>query len=141
MPDIKMKEILAEMLGAMAGTWCIVVADNDGMLLSSWTSADNKLPPEMLCGFIQTINDTIDAFKKSTATFGKLDDVIYSLAFSYVVIKAIADGACFMVINAPKSVPLGIIRTQASIFAPKLEQALPGREPIPNRDSMGTVIR
>jgi predicted regulator of Ras-like GTPase activity (Roadblock/LC7/MglB family) len=141
MPDTKMKEILAEMLGAMAGTWSIVVADNDGMLLSSWTSPDNKLPPEMLCGFIQTINDAIDAFKKSTAAFGKLDDVIYSLAFSYVVIKAIADGACFMVINAPKSVPLGIIRTQANIFAPKLEQALPGREPIPNRDSMWTVIR
>lgn len=114
MPDIKMKDILSEMAGGLAGTWVIIVADNDGMLLSSWDSPDNKLPPEMLGGFIQTINEAIDAFKQSTTEFGKLDDVIFSTAFSYQVMKPIADGACFMVINAPKTVPLGMIRMAAN---------------------------
>ena len=141
MADTKMKEILTEMTGALPGTWAIIIADNDGMLLSSWTSLDNKLPPEMLGGFIQTINGAIDAFKRSTEGFGKLDDIIYSLGFSYIVIKPIADGACFIVFNAPKSVPLGMIRTSANIYAPKLEQALPGHEPIPNHNGAGTVAR
>jgi hypothetical protein len=44
----------------------------------------------------------------STTEFGKLDDVIFSTAFSYQVIKPIADGTCFMVVNAPKTVPLGM---------------------------------
>lgn len=140
MPDTKMKEILTEMTGSLAGTWAIIVADNDGMLLSSWTSPDNKLPPEMLGGFIQTINGAIDAFKRSTEGFGKLDDIIYSLGFSYIVIKPIADGACFIVFNAPKSVPLGMILTSAKIYAPKLEQSLPGHEVLPNREGIGTVI-
>jgi predicted regulator of Ras-like GTPase activity (Roadblock/LC7/MglB family) len=140
MPEMKMKEILAEMTGSIPGTWVIAIADNDGMLLSSWSSPDNKLPPEMLGGFIQTINDAIDAFKRSTEGFGKLDNIIYTLGFSYIVIKPIADGACFIVLNAPKSVPLGMIRTAANIYAPKLEQALPGHEPIPNRNGIGTVV-
>jgi len=126
MPETKMKEILTEMTGALPGTWAIIVADNDGMLLSSWTSPDNKLPPEGLGGFIQTINGAIDAFKRSTEGFGKLDDIIYSLGFSYIVIKPIADGACFILFNAPKSVPLGMLLASAKVYAPRLEQALPG---------------
>jgi predicted regulator of Ras-like GTPase activity (Roadblock/LC7/MglB family) len=140
MPDMKMKELLAEMAGGLAGTWVIIVADNDGMLLSSWDSPDNKLPPEMLGGFIQTINEAIDAFKQSTTEFGKLDDVIFSTAFSYQVIKPIADGACFMVVNAPKTVPLGMIRMAANNYTPRLEQALPGHETLPRRDGMGTIV-
>jgi predicted regulator of Ras-like GTPase activity (Roadblock/LC7/MglB family) len=140
MPDIKMKEVLAEMANGLAGTWVITVADNDGMLLAFWAAPENKLPPEMLGGFIQTINEAINAFKQSTTEFGKLDDVIFSMGFSSIVIKPIADGACFMVINAPKDVPLGMIRMACNNYSPRLEQALPGQEPSPRRDGMGTVV-
>lgn len=140
MPDIKMKELLSEMAGGLAGIWVVIVADNDGMLLSSWDSPDNKLPPEILGGFIQTINEAIDAFKQSTTEFGQLDDVIFSTAFSYMVVKPIAAGACFMVVNAPKTVPLGMIRMANNNYASRLEQALPGREPMPRRDGMGTIV-
>jgi predicted regulator of Ras-like GTPase activity (Roadblock/LC7/MglB family) len=139
-PDMKMKDILSEMAGGLAGTWVIAVADNDGMLLSSWDSPDNKLPPDSLGGFIQTINEAIDAFKQSTTEFGNLDDVIFSTAFSYQLIKPIADGACFMVVNAPKTVPLGMIRMAANNYTPRLEQALPGHETLPRRDAMGTIV-
>jgi predicted regulator of Ras-like GTPase activity (Roadblock/LC7/MglB family) len=140
MTDIKMKDLLSEMAGELAGTWVIVVADSDGMLLSSWASPDNKLPPEMMGGFIQTINEAIEAFKQSTTGFGKLDDVIFSMGFSSVVIKPMADGACFMVVNAPNTVPLGMIRMAANNYAPKLEQALPGHEALPRRDGVETVV-
>jgi predicted regulator of Ras-like GTPase activity (Roadblock/LC7/MglB family) len=139
-PDIKMKDILSEMAGDLAGTWVIIIADSDGMMLSSWSSPDNKLPPEMLGGFIQTINEAIDAFKQSTTGFGKLDDVIFSMGFSSLVIKPMAEGACFMVVNAPKTVPLGMIRMAANNYVPRLEQALPGHEPMPNRNGIGTVV-
>jgi predicted regulator of Ras-like GTPase activity (Roadblock/LC7/MglB family) len=139
--DIKMKDILSEMAGELAGTWVIIVADNDGMLLSSWDSPDNKLPPETLGGFIQTVNDAINAFKQSTTGFGKLDDVIFSMGFSAMVIKPIADGACFIVVNAPKAVPLAMIRMAVKNYAPKLEQVLPGYESLPSRTGMGTVVR
>jgi len=94
----------------------------------------------MMGGFIQTINGAIDAFKASTSGFGNLDDVIYSMGFSSIVIKPIADGACFMVVNAPRSVPLGMIRMAANNYAPRLEQSLPGHEPLPRRDGMGTIV-
>ncbi|MGD0353497.1 MAG: hypothetical protein ABSB38_08410 [Dehalococcoidia bacterium] len=140
MPDIKMKDILSEMAGGLEGAWVIIVADSDGMLLSSWSSPGNKLPPEMLGGFIQTVNEAIDAFKQSTTGFGQLDDVIFSMGFSSVVIKPMANGACFMVVNAPNTVPLGMIRMAANNYTPKLEQALPGHEALPRRDSIGTVV-
>ena len=140
MPSVQMKDLLSEMAGGLSGTWMIIVADNDGMLLSFWESPENKLPPEMMGGFIQTINGAIDAFKASTSGFGKLDDVIYSMGFSSIVIKPIADGACFMVVNAPRSVPLGMIRMAANNYAPRLEQSLPGHEPLPRRDGMGTIV-
>jgi predicted regulator of Ras-like GTPase activity (Roadblock/LC7/MglB family) len=140
MPDMKLKDVLSEMAGELAGTWVIIVADSDGMLLSSWASTDNKLPPDMLGGFIQTINATIDAFQQSTAGSGKLDDVIFSTDFSSIVIKPIANGECFMVVNAPRSVPLGMIRMVANSYAPKLEQALPGHEALLNRDSLKTAV-
>jgi predicted regulator of Ras-like GTPase activity (Roadblock/LC7/MglB family) len=139
-PSIQMKDLLSEMASGLSGTWMIIVADNDGMLLSFWETPENKLPPEMMGGFIQTINGAIDAFKASTTGFGQLDDVIYSMGFSSIVIKPIADGACFMVVNAPRSVPLGMIRMAANNYAPRLEQALPGHEPVPRRDGMGTIV-
>lgn len=140
MPDVKMNDLLSEMAGGLAGTWVIIVADSDGMLLSFWASPDNLLPPEMLGGFIVTITASIEAFKQSTTGFGKLDDVIFSMGFSAIVIKPMADGACFMVVNAPKTVPVGMIRMAAKNYLPRLEQALPGHEPVPRRDSMGTIV-
>jgi predicted regulator of Ras-like GTPase activity (Roadblock/LC7/MglB family) len=139
MPDMKMKDLLSEMAGGLAGTWVIVVADNDGMMLSSWDSPENKLPPEMLGGFIITINGAIDAFKQSTSEFGKIDDVIFSMSFSSIVIKPIADTSCFMVLSAPSTVPLGMIRMACNNYAPRLERSLPGHEPLPRRDGMGTI--
>jgi predicted regulator of Ras-like GTPase activity (Roadblock/LC7/MglB family) len=138
MPDIRMNDLLSEMAGGLSGTWQIVVADNDGMVLAFWESPENKVPPEAMGGFINTINMTIDAFKQSTAGSGQLDDVIFSMGFSSIVIKPIADGACFMVVNAPKTVPLGMIRMASNNYAPKLEQALPGHGP--RRDGMGTIV-
>jgi predicted regulator of Ras-like GTPase activity (Roadblock/LC7/MglB family) len=138
--ETKMKDVLSEMAGELAGVWVVIVADNDGMLLSSWSSPDNKLPPEMLGGFIQTINSSIDAFKHSTVGFGHLDDVIFSTGFSYLLIRPIAEGQCFMVVNAPKKVPLGMIRMVATNYTPRLEQALPGRETMPNPNGIGIVV-
>jgi len=140
MADTKMKDVLSDMAADMAGTWVIIVADNDGMLLSSWSSPENQLPPEMLGGFIQTINATIDAFKQSTASFGQLEDVIFSTGFSYQLIKPIAEGQCFIVVNAPKKVPLGMIRLTVKNYAPRLEQALPGHEPLSNLNGMGMAV-
>lgn len=140
MAENRMKELLTEMAAGLSGTWQIVLADNDGMLLSYWAAPENKLPPEMLGGFIQTINEAIEAFKQSTTGFGKLDDVIFTMGFSSIVIKPMADGACFMVINSPKSVPLGMIRMSCNNYAPKIEMALPGNAPLPRRDGLGTVV-
>ena len=140
MAETRMKEILTEMAEGLSGSWVIIVADSDGMLLSFWAAPENKLPPEMLGGFIQTVNESIDAFKQSTTGFGKLDDVIFSMGFSSIVVKPMADGSCFMVVNSPKNVPLGMIRMSCNNYAPKLEAALPGNQPLPRRDGMGTVV-
>jgi predicted regulator of Ras-like GTPase activity (Roadblock/LC7/MglB family) len=140
MPEMKLKELLSEMAGELAGAWVIIVADSDGMLLSFWASPENKLPPEMLGGFVQTITGTIDSFKQSTTGFGEIDDIIYSMGFSAIVIKPMAQGSCFMVVQAPKTVPVGMIRMASNNYAPRLEQALPGHEPLPNRNGMGTVV-
>lgn len=140
MAETRMKELLSEMAGGISGTYVIALADNDGMLLSSWAAPENRVPPEQLGGFIITINSAIDAFKQATTEFGKLDDVIFSMGFSCLVIKPIADTSCFMVLSAPNTVPLGMIRMSCNNYAPKLEQALPGNEPLPRRDGMGTVV-
>jgi predicted regulator of Ras-like GTPase activity (Roadblock/LC7/MglB family) len=140
MPDIKLQSVLSDMAAELTGTWIIVLADTDGMLLSSWQSPENKIPPEAMGGFINTINMTIDAFEQSTTGFGKLDDVILNMGFSSIVIKPIADGECFMVVNAPKSVPLGMIRMASNNYVSRLEQALPGHETLPRPNGIGTVV-
>jgi predicted regulator of Ras-like GTPase activity (Roadblock/LC7/MglB family) len=137
-PELNLNNILAEMAGGLAGVWVMVIADNDGMLLAAWASPENRLPPEQLGGFIVTINSAIDSFKQSTTDFGRLDDVIFTMGFSTLVIKPIADGACFMVIQGPKTVPLGMVRMAANNYAPKLESALPGHGS--RRDGMGTIV-
>ena len=60
MPDIKMHDILSEMARGLSGTWVVMVADRDGMVLSSWESPDNRISPEAFGGFIQIINIVVD---------------------------------------------------------------------------------
>jgi predicted regulator of Ras-like GTPase activity (Roadblock/LC7/MglB family) len=139
-PDIKMKEILSEMARGLAGTWVVIVADSDGMVLASWESPDNRVSPESFGGFIQIINGAITAFKQSDVGFSKLDDVTFTTSFTYMLAKPIADGSCFLFISAPKTVPLGMIRMAANNYTPRLEQALPGHETLPRRDGMGTIV-
>jgi predicted regulator of Ras-like GTPase activity (Roadblock/LC7/MglB family) len=140
MPDINMKDILSEMARGLAGTYIVMVADRDGMVLSSWESPDNRVPPESFGGFIQIINGSINAFKQSAVGFTKLEDVTYTTPFTYMLAKPIAEGACFLFISAPKTVPLGMIRMACANFAPRLEQSLPGRAPLPRTEGMGTIV-
>ncbi len=140
MPDIMMKDILSEMARGLLGTWVVMVADSDGMVLSSWESPDNRINPEALGGFIQIINATITQFRASAVGFTKLDDVTFATPFTYMIAKPIAEGACFLFVSAPKTVPLGMIRMACTNFGPRLEQALPGREPMPKRDGIGTIL-
>jgi hypothetical protein len=91
-------------------------------------------------GFIQIINATIIQFKASAVGFTKLDDVTFATPFTYMIAKPIADGACFLFVSAPKTVPLGMIRMACTNFAPRLEQSLPGHEALPRRDGMGTIV-
>jgi len=140
MPDGSMRDILSEIARGLQGTWVVMVADNDGMVLASWESPDNRVPPETFGGFIQIINGAINAFKQSTVGFTKLDDVIFSTPFTYMLSKPIADGSCFLFVSAPKSVPLGMIRMACNNFAPRLEQALPGHGSLPQRNDTGTIV-
>jgi predicted regulator of Ras-like GTPase activity (Roadblock/LC7/MglB family) len=138
MPDMNIKELLSEMATGLGGAYVMIVADNDGMLISSWEAPGNLLPPELLGGFVQTIQGTITAFKNSTTAFGTLDDVIYNMGFTSIVIKPMADGGCFIVVDAPKTVPLGMIRMACNNYVPRMEQSLPGFQP--RRDGMGTIV-
>ena len=137
MQDVTMKDILSEMARGLAGTWVLMVADSDGMVLSSWASSDNRIDPEAFGGFIQIINATIIQFKASAVGFTKLDDVTFATPFTYMIAKPIAEGACFLFVSAPKTVPLGMIRISLATYAPRLELALPGHEAIFKIDGNG----
>lgn len=130
MADVSMKDVLAEMASGLTGIHMLTVADNDGMVLASWESPDNKVSPEALGEYIQQIKYTISTFKQSANGFSKLNDVILGTSLSYMMLKPICNGACFLVVDAPRTVSLGSIRTAFTNFASKLEQAIPGHEPI-----------
>lgn len=140
MPDGNMKDILSEMARGLGGTYIIMVADSDGMVLASWESPENRVQPEAFGGFIQIINGSINAFKQSTVGFTKLEDVTYTTPFTYMIAKPIAEGACFLFLSAPRTVPLGMIRMACNNFTPRLETALPGQSASPRSDGMGTTI-
>lgn len=140
MPDANMKDLISQLAATVAGVWMVTLVDSDSMVLASWQSPDNKVTPEGLGGFIQIFNNAIGVFKQSAVGFTKFDDIIFSTTVLHQVIKPIADANCFIVVSAPRSVPLGMIRNACNSFAPRLEQALPGREPSPRKDGMGTVI-
>jgi predicted regulator of Ras-like GTPase activity (Roadblock/LC7/MglB family) len=139
-PDASMSDIVSEMARAVSGIWMVTLIDSDSMVLASWQSPDNKVSPESLGGFMQIFNNAVIIFKQSPVGFSNFNDIIFSTTVLHQVIKPIADANCFIVICAPRSVPLGMIRSTCTTFAPRLEQALPGRQPLPRKDGMGTII-
>jgi len=140
------KDLLSEMAkglvgpGELGGPWVVMIADSDGIVLSSWESQDNKINPETFGGFIQIINYANNAFKASAVGFTKIDDITVATPFTYMIIKPIAGGACFIFVSAPKSVPLGMIRISLTNYAPRLELALPGNEVLFKKDGNGNGI-
>jgi predicted regulator of Ras-like GTPase activity (Roadblock/LC7/MglB family) len=139
-PDGNMNDIVSEMARAVNGIWMVTLIDSDSMVLASWQSPDNKVSPEALGGFMQIFNNAVLVFKQSPVGFSRFEDVIFSTTVVHQVIKPIAEGNCFVVVSAPRNVPLGMIRAMCTNFAPRLEQALPGRQPLPRKDGMGTII-
>jgi predicted regulator of Ras-like GTPase activity (Roadblock/LC7/MglB family) len=139
-PDGNMKDILSEMSRGLTGAWLITLIDSDSMVLASWQSQDNKVSPEALGGFMQIFNNAVNIFKASPVGFSSFKDIIFSTTNLHQIIKPIAEASCFLVVCAPRNVPLGIIRTACTNYAPRLEQALPGREPTPRKNGMGTII-
>ena len=128
MPDASVTDILSTIANGLDGIRLLAVMDSDCMLLASWESPDNKIAPEALGGFIQQIKNTIIAFKQSANGFSKLDDIVVGTPSSYVMLKPICNGSCFIVAEAPKAVSLGSIRTAFTGSASRLEQAIPGYE-------------
>lgn len=140
MPDGNLKDIVSEMARGVAGIWMVTLIDSDSMVLATWQSADNRVSPEGLGGFMQIFNSAVTIFKQSPLGFSSFEDIIFSTTNIHQVIKPIAEGSCFLVISAPRNVPLGMIRTQCINYAPRLEAALPGREPSPRKDGTGTIV-
>jgi hypothetical protein len=127
---VSLKDLLSEMASGLSGVRLLTVTDSDCMVLASWESPDNKVSPEALGEFIQQINHIIDRFKQSANGFSKLDDVILGTSLSYMMIKPICNGDCFVVADAPRTMSLGSMRTAFTNFASRLEQAIPGHQPI-----------
>ena len=139
-----LKETLSEMAkglvgpGELGGPWVVMIADSDGIVISAWESLDNKINPETFGGFIQIINYANNAMKTSSAVgFTKIDDITVATPFTYMIVKPIAAGACFLFVSAPKTVPLGMIRIALANYGPKLELALPGNESLFKKDGNG----
>ena len=130
MSDVSMKDILSQMASGLEGVRLLTVTDSDCMVLASWESPDNKVSPETLGEYIQQIKYTISTFKQSANGFSKLDDIVLGTSLSYMMLKPICNGACFLVVDAPRTASLGSIRTAFTNYADRLEQAIPGREPI-----------
>ena len=142
MTEVILKDALAEMARQLPGVWMVIVADSDGLLLGSWVSPDNKLPPESRGQFVNLLKNTIVAFQQSAVGLSRLEDMIVITAFSYLLIKQICDGACFLVVDSPRTVPLGMILMASHNYAPKLEQGIPGHELLPRRygSTGGTIL-
>ena len=140
MPDGNIKDVVSEMARGVAGIWMITLVDSDCMVLASWQAPDNKVSPEALGGFIRIFTNTMNIFNQSPVGFTRFDDIIFSTTNIHQVIKPIAGATCFLVVSAPRTVPLGVIRTACTNYAPRLEQALPGRQPSPKKDGTGTIV-
>jgi len=139
-PEVNIKDIVSEMANGLEGIRLITLLDSDSMMLTSWESPENNVSPEALGRFIQQINSTINTFKQRDTGTTKLDDLILSTYSGYILLKPICNGACFIVVDVPRNVSLGSIRAACINYAPRLEQAVPGYEPMPQRDDMETTI-
>ena len=140
MPEFNIKDIVSEMADGLQGIRLITLLDSDSIMLTSWESPENNVSPEELGGFIQQINNTINTLKQSDTGATKLDDLILSTYSGYILLKPICNGACFIVVDTPRTVSLGSIRNACIKYAPRLEQAVPGYEPLLQRDDMETTI-
>jgi hypothetical protein len=125
-----MQDILFEMASGLEGIRLLTVTDSDCMVLASWESPDNKLSPEALGEFVQKVKDTINTFKKSSNGSSKLDDIVLGTPVSYMMLKPICNGSCFIVADAARNVSLGSMRTAFTNFTSRLEQAIPGYEEV-----------
>jgi len=125
-----MNEILAEMAAKLDGIRLLTVTDSDCMVLASWEAPDNQVSPDSLGQFVQQLKSTILTFKQSATGMSKLDDIVLGTSQSYMMIRPICNGSCFLVADSPRSVSLGAIRAAFTSFTLKLEQAIPGYEPI-----------
>jgi predicted regulator of Ras-like GTPase activity (Roadblock/LC7/MglB family) len=138
-----MKDIVSEMARSVTGLWMLTIIDSDSMVLATWQSPENRVSPEALGGFMQILTNSVNIFKASPVGFSNFEDIIFSTTVLHQVIKPIAEASCFIVVCAPRNVPLGMIRSMLTSFAPVLERSLPGRAPAPptpRRDGMGTII-
>ncbi|MBN2463356.1 MAG: hypothetical protein JXB43_07125 [Dehalococcoidia bacterium] len=135
-----MNDILSEMAEGLAEIRLIAIVDIDSMVLAYWESPQNNRSPEGLGGFIRQINSTINAFKQSATQLTSLSDVILNTPSGYMIFKPIFNDACFIVVDAPGSVSLGSIRTACSKYTPRLEQAIPGNESLPQSDRIETIV-
>jgi hypothetical protein len=125
-----MQQLLMEMATRLEGVRLLTVTDSDCMVLASWEAPDNDVSPDAMGEFVQKIKNTISTFKHSTNGVSKLDDIVLGTPFSYVMIRPICNGSCFIVADSQRSVSLGAIRAAFNSFAPRLEQAIPGYEAI-----------
>ena len=127
---VSMKEILSQVASKLEGIRLLTVMDSDCMVLASWEAPDNKTSPDGLGEFVQQIKNTINSFKQSANGLSRLDDIVLGTSSSYILLKPICSGFCFVVVDAPKNVSLGTIRTTLASFTQKLEQAIPGYEAV-----------
>ncbi len=125
-----MNEILAQMAAQLDGVRLLTVTDSDCMVLASWESPDSQVSPDALGEFVQQIKYTISTFKQSANGLSKLDDIVVGTPVSYMIIKPICNGSCFVVVDSPRTVSLGAIRAAFISFTSRLEQAIPGYEPV-----------
>jgi hypothetical protein len=134
---VSMKDILSEVASGLEGIRLLTVTDSDCMVLASWEAPDNKVSPDGLGEFVQRVKDTISTFKQSANGFSKLDDIVLGTSLSYMMLKPICNGTCFIVADAPRNMSLGSIRAAFNSFAPRLEQAIPGYEAVASRNQTG----
>jgi predicted regulator of Ras-like GTPase activity (Roadblock/LC7/MglB family) len=131
-PDFNLKDILSEMAAKLEEIRLLTITDSDCMVLASWESPDNNLSPEALGEFVQQIKSTISTLKQSANGLIKLDDIVLGTSSSYMMLKPICNGSCFIVADAARTVSLGSIRAAFTNFTPRLERAIPGYEGIPS---------
>ena len=131
----ELDQLLDAMGRQLEKAWVLGVADNDGMLIASWQLPDNKMSPEFFAGhairLIRTLGSLFtDAGQEMVSGFGGLfsglEDVVLTTAFSYLMVRPMCNGSCYLLMDAPKEVPLGMLRLTAKTFLPKLEKCLPG---------------